>query len=227
MAVYSDFGIIFAKSFRCMDLRTAIIIIVGMMLACCGRQHDPRLDRAAVLAAEHPDSALALLDSIAPASLSEADRHYRDLLSIRAADKAYVTHTSDSLILDVIDYYADHRSAPDHYPMALYYGGRVYDDLGDYPTAMQYFQDAIDLLPPDTDDQDLRSSALSQYGRMLNYLRLYDEALTIVESAIDAEEMMGDTASLIYDLQLLASIQQRSENHGLAEKSLMGLQETL
>lgn len=48
-------------------------------------------------------------------------------------------HTSDSLILDVIDYYSsnDDRNL---YPEVLYYGGRVYSDLGDYPTSLSYFR---------------------------------------------------------------------------------------
>jgi len=203
-----------------MNLRITIIAIIALSLACCTNNRDPRLDRAADLAVHHPNSALAMLDSITPASLSTADRHYRDLLTIRASDKAYITHTSDSLILDVINYYASHRTAPDRYPMALYYGGRVYADLGNYPTAMEYFQKALDLLPPDTDDLSLRCNVLSQYGRMLFFLRLYDDAITQVKSAIEIEKTRHDTTNWIYDLQLLTSIYTRAEKYALAEQPL-------
>lgn len=203
-----------------MDLRFAIIAVAGLSLACCGGRHDGRLDRVAELAAESPLEALDSLAAIDPEALSEADRHYFDLLTIRARDKAYITHVSDSLVLDVIDYYAGHRSTPDRYPMAVYYGGRVYDDLGDYPTALKYFGEALDLLPPDTDDQALRCAVLSQYARMLNYLRLYDDAIPQVKSAIEIEAAQRDTINLIYDHQLLASIYERQGDYDMAEQAL-------
>jgi len=87
--------------------------------------------------------ARAMPDSIDRSSLGEADRNLRDLLAIKAADKAYVKHTADSTILRVVDYYDRHQSTV-RYPEALYYAGRVYSDLGDYPTALKYFQDALD-----------------------------------------------------------------------------------
>lgn len=80
-----------------------------------------------------------MLDSIKYDGLSDHDRHFFDFLSIKANDKAYVRHESDSLILDVIDYYSSHNK-DNIYPEALYYGGRVFSDLGDLPTALRYFR---------------------------------------------------------------------------------------
>ncbi|MDE6768541.1 MAG: hypothetical protein K2J78_02320, partial [Muribaculaceae bacterium] len=105
----------------------------------------------AEIVSDHPNDALTRLSSINPDSLSEADRHYFDFLSIKAKDKAYITHTSDSLIRDVIDYASSHQKEG-YYTEALYYGGRVYSDLGDYPTALQYFQETLDLLPEDREN---------------------------------------------------------------------------
>ena len=86
------------------------------------------------------------LDSIDKDRLPESDSHFLDLLRIKARDKAYVTHTSDSIILSVVDYYADHKDSG-LYPEALYYAGRVYSDMGDFPTALEYFHAALDETP--------------------------------------------------------------------------------
>lgn len=121
-------------------------------------------------------SALAELREMPADSLPESDRHFRDLLLIKASDKAYMEHTSDSLILDVIGYYSRHPENP-LYPEALYYGGRVYSDLGDYPTALRYLQDALDILPSAPGALRLRDVTLGQTAWILNRLGLYDQAI--------------------------------------------------
>lgn len=83
---------------------TRICIISALMLLCCSdHRSDGRLARIAATVSESPVEALVALDSMDRRSLCEADRHYHDLLTIEARDKAYITHASDSLILDVID----------------------------------------------------------------------------------------------------------------------------
>lgn len=116
----------------------ALLVFVLLLLGCSENKHDSRLIDIASTISDSPQEALTRLDSIDYGKLSEADRHYYDLLSIKATDKAYITHKSDSLTLDVIDYYS--RNSEDGlYPEALYYGGRVYSDLGNYPTALEFF----------------------------------------------------------------------------------------
>lgn len=78
-----------------------------------------------------PDSALRLLGGWADSvpTVPERVRMYYRLLTVKAADKAYVTHMSDSIIRPVLDYYeqeGDRRLLPEAY----YYAGRVYRDLG-------------------------------------------------------------------------------------------------
>ena len=98
------------------------------MAVACSRPHNQRLDRINELTASNPQIAMDSLEAIDKKSLSIPDRHYYDLLTIKANDKAYVTHSSDSLILDVIDYYKGGKDKT-LYAEALYYGGRVYSDL--------------------------------------------------------------------------------------------------
>lgn len=200
-------------------LRFIALLMPMLWFGCSNHQQDGRLTRIAATVSDSPLESLSRLDSIDYNQLSDADRHFYDFLRIKANDKAYVTHTSDSLIISVINYYASHDTKQ-LYPEALYYGGRVYSDLGDYPTALKYFQLSLDNLSSDTDNLDLKNRVLSQTGRLLNSLRLFDEAVPYIESAIEINRQTNDTINLIYNLQLLGSTYLRADNYNLAEKYL-------
>ncbi len=198
-------------------MRTIILLILfALILSACSAPHsDARLDKIAASIDSIPESALKALAEINRDSLPEADRHYLDLLTIKAADKAYVDHESDSLILDVINYYSSHEK--DLYPEALYYAGRVYSDLGDFPTALKHFHDALDRLH-DTDDQlDMRRRVNSQIGRLLNTLSLFDEAIPYIEESISIGKQTKDTISTIHNLQLLANTYFRNREYQKSE----------
>ena len=77
------------------------------LLCACGPQRYPSsLALADSLASVRPDSALALLESLErdTADMPLAHRMYYRLLCIKAADKAYLPHSSDSLICPVLHY---------------------------------------------------------------------------------------------------------------------------
>ncbi len=193
-----------------------LIISIFLLSGCAGRNHDIRLVEVAEIVSESPKEALARLDSINPVSLSEADRHYYDFLTIKAKDKAYITHTSDSLILSVIDYYSKHRDDR-LYPEAIYYGGRVYNDMGDYPTALKYYQNALDLLPEDTKHLRLRSHVLSQTTSLLNSIRLYQQAIPYIKESLRIDSILNDSTNMMHDTQLLGSIYLHMGNNDAAE----------
>lgn len=188
------------------------------MAGCSGYEPGERLARIGQLSEESPLEALDSLASIGHGSLSEADRHYCDLLSVIAMDRAYIGHKSDSLILDVIDYFSSHKSKS-VYPLALYYGGRVYSDIGDYPTALRHFQDALDELEECETNPDLKANILSQTGRLLSNIRLYDEAIPYISEAIDISKSLNDTFGIAYDYQQLAHLYTNMENYNLARKN--------
>lgn len=188
----------------------------------CGCRREKRLSVLTDIygyVSSDPQKAFEALDSIDYGSLSSSNRHFYDLLSIKAKDKAYVEHTSDSLILDVIDYYSTRNDGAMH-AEALYYGGRVYSDLGDYPSALKYFQKALDILPSDPDNLDLRACIISQTGRLLNKLRLFHESVSYIQTSIEIARQRKDTVNTIYDLQLLGNTYLRAKEYDLAELAL-------
>lgn len=178
------------------------LILSSTVAGCTDRPSDPRLSRIEELASQSPDEALDSLGGIDYDLLSDADRHYHDFLSVKVADKAYVTHTTDSLILKVIAYESEHKSTG-RYPEALYYGGRVYSDLGDSPTALRYFQESLKSLPADAENLRLKNRILSQTARLLTNLSLHDEAIHYIYESLEIDRQLQDTVSIIYDLQLL------------------------
>lgn len=187
-----------------------ILITMIFVSGCSRRPADPQLLRAAEIVNTHPDSAATIISAIDPTRLPEPDRQFRNLLQVKVADKAYITHTSDSLILSVLAYAESHPSCG-FLPEAHYYAGRVLSDIGDYPTSLRHFQSALDLLPPSSPDTILRGNVLSQTARLLNTLRLYNEAIPYLEEVIRLERQSADTLNEVYDLQLLGNIYLRAE----------------
>ena len=120
--------------FVLMKMPTSFYVLLACCLCLCACREGryPRvLLQADSLAEVAPDSALRLLDGWADSvpTVPERVRMYYRLLTVKAADKAYITHTSDSIIRPVLDYYeqeGDRRLLPEAY----YYAGRVYRDLG-------------------------------------------------------------------------------------------------
>ncbi len=196
-------------------LHISIFLLLIFAIACSSGTHSG-LKRVASLADDNPELARKVLDSIDYNSLCQNDRYFYNLLDIKTKDKLYITHTSDSLILDVVDFYSRHQSSG-NYPEALYYAGRVLSDIGDYPSSLKYFQQALDLLPHDTPYVHLRGSVLSQTGRMLNTLRLYREAVPYIRSAIEIDSIENNPVNTYYDYQLLGSLYMNMDKCDTAE----------
>lgn len=201
-----------------MTLRTLLLLILSLTFTCCtNKPSDLRLSRIESLSSESPKEAWDSLSAINYDLLSDADKHYYDFLSVKVADKAYITHYSDSLILKVINFESKHQKYG-RYPEALYYGGRVYSDLGDYPTALHYFQNALDLISANSKNSNLRANIISQYGRLLTSIRLYDDAIPYITESIEIGQQNKDTTNIIYDLQLLGGTYLRAAKYEDAEK---------
>ena len=132
----------------------------------------------------------------------ESTQMYYQLLCIKANDKAYIRHTSDSLILLVLHYYIEKRDER-HLPEAYYYAGRVYRDLEDAPQALDYFEKAIDALPINEGYQ-LKSKIYSQMGTLFLYQKTYDEALKMFKEAQKCDIALKDSANMVFNLRDIA-----------------------
>ena len=114
-----------------------------MVTGCGGARYDSRLAAADSLMHDHPDSALALVEAVSPASLAtESDRAYRDLLLTQARYKNYETITimDDSVISRALDYYCSHSGEQEKLTRAYLYKGAVMEELNHVDSAMFYYK---------------------------------------------------------------------------------------
>ena len=193
-------------------------VIVLLAVGCTGKPDDSRLLEIAEKVSDSPEEMLARLDSMNTGSMKESDRYFHALMRIKAQDKAYVKHKSDSLILRVINYYSRNKNSG-YYPEALYYGGRVYSDIGDAPTALRYFKDALDALPEDGDKR-LKATVLVQAGWLLNSVHLYREAARYMNEAGTLVSESLDSMHIMMSSQLLGAIYMHSKDFERADSCI-------
>ena len=148
-----------------------------------------------------PDSAMKLLLQLSDSIGREPEdiqMHYR-LLSIKARDKAYLPHLSDSLIMQVVEYYHRLPDKKNLYAEALYYAGRVHSDLQQYPRALKEFLMAAEQA--DKKDYRLLRVIYSQIGNL--YLRrgVSEKALEAHQLRYEYSLLTKNGRSIVYGLR--------------------------
>ena len=178
-----------------------IILLPLYFLSCDSKPYPQVLQLADSLANTCPDSAIVLLEQFKDSTHQESKeaQMYYQLLTIKARDKAYITHTSDSLILEVLHYY-EKRKDKKHLPEAYYYAGRIYRDLGDAPQALEYFFKAIDASNACMNYR-LTSRIYSQIGTLYLYQEVYDKAHDVFVKAYQYDILAKDSISITYSLR--------------------------
>lgn len=190
-----------------MKTNTLLILLTCLPLCfcACGRKPYPQsLIVADSLASVQPESAISLLKLLKDNMKAEpeATQMYYQLLCIKANDKAYIRHTSDSLILPVLNYYIE-KDDKHHLAEAYYYAGRVYRDLEDAPQALGYFEKAIEASPKNA-GYKVKSKIYSQMGILFLYQKAYDEALRAFKEAKKCNIQIKDSANIVFNLRDIA-----------------------
>lgn len=177
------------------------ILLLMCICACTNKPYPQSLRVADSLIHNNPDSAVILLEELKRSMAFEpqATQMYYQLLTIKAKDKAYITHTSDSLIKTVVKYYKE-RKDRERLPETYYYAGRVYRDLGDAPQALEYLQKAIESTK-DCTDYRLISRIYSQTGTLYLYQDTYDQALEVFRKAYQYCLSDKDSIGMVYSLR--------------------------
>ena len=195
-----------------------------LFAAACrrGTSDNPELLHAAYILDNEPDSieaAVRILKDISQNNLNQGDKSLHTLLSVKADDKLYIPHTSDSLILSSLKYEEKHQNRG-YYPEALYYAGSVYSDLGDYPEATKYYEESLNIIPPNKIYDPLRFRVL--YGLAWNLCAqfLYSSADSIAQQAIQLAIAKNDTLRQARFYELLGHIQLHQKKYSQAISSL-------
>lgn len=155
-----------------------------------------------------PDSAIVLLESMKPIiqTQDERIRAFYGLICVKAADKADIVHTDDSLILFVAHYYKRHKDDL-LTPEALYYVGRVHTDMGDAPQALDDYQQALDAIPSPLNDLSqthLHCVTNAQIGYLLRDMRFYEKSIPYFFASLQDDMVVGDSVGMCYDYRDLA-----------------------
>lgn len=190
------------------NIQLLLLFCLILSFCACNKQTPQSLIVADSLISIQPDSAIILLKNLKNniSTESEATQMYYRLLCIKANDKAYIRHTSDSLILTILHYYIK-KDDKRHLPEVYYYTGRVYRDLEDAPQALDYFQKALEVSPKDI-GYHMKSKIYSQMGTLFLYQKLYNEALRMFKEALKCDLTLKDSANLVFDLRDIADAYQ-------------------
>ena len=174
------------------------LVLVAVVTGCGGmHRYDARLAVADSLMHDVPDSALALVQAVDPASLTRAgDRAYRDLLLTPARYRCYITATSDSDINRALAYYLQHDGEREKLTRAYIYKGAVMEELGHPDSAMLYYKHAEATAAP-TDYFNLGYSKMRIAQLYLYQLSQDSAAIIRLKDAINNFIILNDTNYLI------------------------------
>lgn len=151
-----------------------------------------------------PDSALALLETLAD-SMSNAPQEtqmYYRLLTIKAEDKLYMPHTTDSVILSIVDYYRK-KGDKERLFESYYYLGGTYRDMNDISRALKAYHQGIEV-GEDTEQTLLQGMTYGQMGILFAYQELYDESRNMIRKALCCYGGLGDSVRYANTLATLA-----------------------
>ncbi len=162
------------------------LVLVAVVTGCGGmHRYDARLAAADSLMHDVPDSALALVQAVDPASLTrEGDRAYRDLLLTQARYRCYITATSDSDINRALAYYRRHDGEREKLTRAYIYKGAVMEELGYPDSAMLYYKHAEATAAP-TDYFNLGYVNMRMGSLYTDYYAFDGENINKYEIALD------------------------------------------
>ena len=166
---------------------TYYVWMLCLLFTSCRSDKDyPEAIQKAIACMEsHPDSAkiyLASLDSVI-AGEPEETRMYHALLTTQANDKLYITHTSDSVMRQVVRFYDTYGDA-DKRMLSYHYLGSVYRDLNDAPRAIQAYQQAADA-GKESRQYNTLARIHNQMGVLYAYQDLFHESLEATRVACE------------------------------------------
>lgn len=178
---------------------------ISMLVSCLSNKPYPEAMRQAERCMNtHPDSALIYLTSLDPVIQFEPEetQMYHGLLTIKAKDKLYITHTSDSLIKAITHFY-EHFGNADKLMEAYHYLGSVYRDMNDAPQAVEAFQRAVDV-GKESKRYDILGRIYEQMGTLFYHQAMYNEAMAAYKASNSYSQKLQDSEGIAITLRDIA-----------------------
>ena len=205
-----------------------------ILFSCTDKHADSIITKAEQLLNTKPDSALAVLDDIRESKEDwpRSQQMRYELVYAQAQNKAYVNFTTDSIALELVDYYERHGNANEQM-MANYMAGCAYRDLDDALLALKYLNKAVDAVDENDEDCDLHTlmRVYSQMGGLYQRVAAFENERIADSNAerlawqicdtLSALRLMWAQACCLYDsrnqseaIMILDSIAQITEKNG-------------
>lgn len=188
-------------------------LLIFILCGCSKHDNNLQLQQIVTIVEKDPRLAKSMLDSIDKTKLNSSDEALFNLMTVKTNSRLFVRHTSDSLILKVVDYYQHHDKS--FYPEALYYAGEVYEEMGDTPKALKYLRTSLSHAHPD--NLLLRSRILGHILNMLNSMRIYDQAVPYALEVIKIDQKTKRYDYLVESHHRLGYIHLNRESYDSAE----------
>lgn len=131
-------------------------LTIHILTSCIGDKEPKELfARVENIMDEHPDSALAMLDSARDQKAAWKTQHQirYEFLRAKSQNKAYIDFTTDSVMKEVAAYY-DKHGTPNEQMEAHYLLGCTYRDMHESPMALSCYLDATEKADTLSDDCD-------------------------------------------------------------------------
>lgn len=180
------------------------ILLPILFVSCTGNKaYDKLLIKADSIMNIDDDSAevaIRMMQSIKPelSQFSKSQKKRYELLYHKAMNKAYIDFTSDSTMLEVVDYYEQHGSANEKM-LAYYILGCVYRDMHEAPMALEYYNKAKELADTTAKDCDYATLCriYSQMGFLFAKQHLPHQELASLDKAVKYAYLAKDTLNAI------------------------------
>lgn len=193
-----------------MKQRLHLILLCAILaFVACGerREYSEALSRAEAAMADHPDSALLILDSLGQHE-KEFGRHFRMqyiLHRLNAQNKTDVRFTSDSLAKELVGHFDCHGTTNEQV-LAHYLLGRAYSDMEEAPAALQAYYDAIGCADTTKADCDFVTLKVlyAQMSRIFHQQNLPHDEIWALQHYIDCiRHTSNDEEYLVAKSQLI------------------------
>lgn len=200
--------------------KTAYFLLLLLLIGACGcrnrkTSYPPLIRQAEYWAEACPDSAITCLDSIDAflQELTEEERMYCHMLRIKAEDKLYIPHTSDSLINRIVRFYEqqgdDRRLAE-----ALYYKAGVYRDCNEPSRAIRTYLSAAEV---GCNHDTLNGRIYGQLAVLYAYQKAYHESMKALRQALVYNIRCKNDKGVAYGWRDMARIFDRQYSPDSAE----------
>ena len=172
-------------------MKNILTTIMALLLLSCNSNEivSPLLCEIEAQCDTAPGAAHDRLSVIDTERFNSASMARYNLLLTKSADKAYIRHTTDSVIKQALAYY-DSNGTPAQLAEAQYYMGSVYRDMYDNPKAIMWYRKAIETAEKESELQDspLLARIYSQLSELYDYQFNYTAALEAIRKSYTIKE---------------------------------------